>query len=158
MLQIIKDVQKWAKEKGIYDKSTADTQLLMAYIELGEFSDAVLKNAPDAEKATELGDVIVCLINYIHMMHYDDNAMVKSLEQTLNCVTTPQYGSEHINADLVIAFDYLTDISLFCWKIAPVLANYCNHTLYECLELAYNKINKRKGKMINGKFVKSSDL
>lgn len=30
--------------------------------------------------------------------------------------------------------------------------------LFECLDKAYTKINKRKGIMVNGKFVKSNDL
>jgi hypothetical protein len=34
------------------------------------------------------------------------------------------------------------------------LADLYNTTLEECLNLAYNEIKNRKGRMINGKFVK----
>lgn len=38
------------------------------------------------------------------------------------------------------------------------MAEYLNTTVYDCLKLAYEKILVRSGKMVNGKFVKSSDL
>lgn len=39
-----------------------------------------------------------------------------------------------------------------------ILAQQHGMTLEECLSLAYNEIAGRKGKMINGTFVKESDL
>ena len=35
-----------------------------------------------------------------------------------------------------------------------ILANLCRRDIEECLKLAYNEIKGRKGKMIEGKFVK----
>ena len=39
-----------------------------------------------------------------------------------------------------------------------ILAQQNNLTLEECLETAYNEIADRKGKMVNGVFVKEEDL
>lgn len=39
-----------------------------------------------------------------------------------------------------------------------ILAEQLGINLDECLELAYNEIKDRKGKMIGGSFVKESDL
>ncbi len=39
-----------------------------------------------------------------------------------------------------------------------ILSNQLDSNLNECLEMAYDKIKARKGKTINGIFVKESDL
>ena len=39
-----------------------------------------------------------------------------------------------------------------------ILAKQLDVTLYECMEMAYEKIKGRKGKTINGTFVKEEDL
>lgn len=39
-----------------------------------------------------------------------------------------------------------------------ILAQDFDTDISECLEIAYNKIAKRKGKIINGVFVKENDL
>lgn len=45
--------------------------------------------------------------------------------------------------------------------ILVVLTIYCQQkgwSIAECFELAYNEIKNRKGKMVNGSFVKEEDL
>lgn len=39
-----------------------------------------------------------------------------------------------------------------------ILAQQNNMTIYECLSTAYEEIKNRKGKMVNGTFVKSDDF
>jgi NTP pyrophosphatase (non-canonical NTP hydrolase) len=39
-----------------------------------------------------------------------------------------------------------------------ILSNQLNIDFVECLEMAYDKISKRKGKTIDGTFVKEADL
>lgn len=39
-----------------------------------------------------------------------------------------------------------------------ILSNQLNIDFVECLEMAYDKISKRKGKTINGAFIKEADL
>lgn len=39
-----------------------------------------------------------------------------------------------------------------------LLAKQCDMTLYECLVCAFSEIKDRKGKTVNGVFVKESDL
>lgn len=43
-----------------------------------------------------------------------------------------------------------------CLVVLTVLAENHGLTLQECLEAAYNKIKNRKGKTVNGQFVKES--
>lgn len=39
-----------------------------------------------------------------------------------------------------------------------VVAEQLGFSIEDCLQVAYNKIKDRKGKMVNGKFVKEADL
>lgn len=60
------NVEKWAEERGIYEYSTPEAQLLKALSELGELADAVVKNDREALKDA-IGDVAVCMVNYAKM-------------------------------------------------------------------------------------------
>jgi len=151
---MIGNVQDWAIEKGIYRKSTATIQATMMYIELGEFADAMLKDLPDVEKQTELGDVMVYLINYLTMM--EDSDRLKEVRHLLNDEYDEDQGYER--SDLLVGFMYADDTTTFIRSFIPMYARAVNSTPVDCLRLAYNKISKRTGEMRNGKFVKSADL
>lgn len=61
-----RNVQQWAQERGIYEHSTPEAQLLKALSELGELADAVIKNDIEGIK-DGVGDVAVCMVNYARM-------------------------------------------------------------------------------------------
>jgi NTP pyrophosphatase (non-canonical NTP hydrolase) len=42
--------------------------------------------------------------------------------------------------------------------VLTILAKMHNTTIEDCIDLAYNEIKTRKGKMINGTFIKEKDL
>ena len=53
---------QWSEARRIIPNSTPSSQLLKAFSEMGELSDAVQKNQMDDIKDA-LGDTMVCLIN-----------------------------------------------------------------------------------------------
>lgn len=56
------DVIRWSEARGIIANSDSKTQLLKAFSEMGELSDAITKRDRDGI-IDGLGDVLVCLIN-----------------------------------------------------------------------------------------------
>jgi NTP pyrophosphatase (non-canonical NTP hydrolase) len=56
------DVIRWSEARGIIENSDSKTQLLKAFSEMGELSDAITKRNKDAI-IDGLGDTLVCLIN-----------------------------------------------------------------------------------------------
>jgi hypothetical protein len=68
--QLAVAVTSWAKERGIYEHSTATAQLLKAVSEMGELCDAEAKKDLRAQ-IDAIGDVMVCLINYSTMHQLD---------------------------------------------------------------------------------------
>jgi NTP pyrophosphatase (non-canonical NTP hydrolase) len=68
-------ISKWAYDRGIYEHSTANAQLLKAMSEMGELADAEIKGL-DGDKIDAIGDIVVCLINYAEMSGFTLNAAV----------------------------------------------------------------------------------
>lgn len=99
MNELIKQVKKWSKDKGL-DQADSKAQFTKSVEEIGEIASALCRNDTEALR-DGIGDVIVTLI---------------------------------------------------------ILAQQNNMTLYECLSTAYEEIKNRKGKMVNGTFVKSDDF
>src|SRR5699024_415445 len=75
----VSNVQQWARERGIYEHSTPDAQLLKALSEVGELADAYIKKDNLAIR-DGIGDVLVCLINYQSMSNGATNIPVASTQ------------------------------------------------------------------------------
>lgn len=57
-----KPIRDWANERGLYDKGDKKTQMIKLVEEMGELSQAILKNdQPEFEDA--IGDCVVVLTN-----------------------------------------------------------------------------------------------
>lgn len=65
-----KNVETWASERGIYEHSTVQAQVLKAVSEMGELADATIKSQR-AEFVDAVGDVVVCLVNAAYMRGVD---------------------------------------------------------------------------------------
>tara|TARA_R110002153_G_scaffold158108_4_gene310166 strand:+ start:3969 stop:4751 length:783 start_codon:yes stop_codon:yes gene_type:complete len=63
-------IRDWAKERGLYDKGDAKTQLIKLYEESGELSQAILKNNK-ADIIDAIGDSVVVLTNLAHIVGTD---------------------------------------------------------------------------------------
>jgi NTP pyrophosphatase (non-canonical NTP hydrolase) len=61
MEQLVKDVVKWADDKGLLKKENSSKQFLKVAEEVGEVASALAKDKPDMLK-DGIGDVFVTLI------------------------------------------------------------------------------------------------
>lgn len=71
------DVIRWAEDRGIIDNSDSKTQLLKAFSEMGELSDAIIKR-DRAGVIDGLGDVLVCLLVVAALEDLDLSYCLKS--------------------------------------------------------------------------------
>ena len=161
-------IQEWAKEREIYKKITRFNQLLKTHEEVGE----LIKTCYDNDKPAiqdAIGDVMVTLINYCYMERIDVLEQIKdvlsfernrgnskvvlalNIQDSLNRLMHANFILIGIGGEtpflcfyeIITIIGYLDDIAFLE-----------NTTLEECLNIAYNKIKNRKGKIINGKFIK----
>ena len=166
--ELVPLIHQWAKERKIYEELTPFDELLKTHEEASELIKACYGNEKPAIQDA-IGDVMVTLINYCYFIDEDFIFAVKLSEsryrQTL-LSTNLQHAIKTNEALTIILIeeDYQREVPILKKQIihhvAMLIANlHCialleNTTLEECLNIAYNEIKNRTGKMINGKFVK----
>ena len=164
--ELVPLIQEWAKERKIYEELTPFDELLKTHEEVGELIKACYDNDKPAIQDA-IGDVLVTLINYCYMVEEDVNHIIKHALTTTPDTKSPPVRlaifSEMVLADLLryeckqgFKLSHISPYSntLYIIKNLISIALLKSTTLEESLNIAYNEIKSRKGKMINGKFVK----
>jgi hypothetical protein len=140
----------------LYAQSDFITQQVKGCEEAGEACKSVNKDRVENLK-DDVGDMIVCVIN---MAVFDGSPFI-DLWHGSQPFTVAPYGSalkKYQIRDIVHAMSKnLPDLH----EILCLIKGLCH--LYDldpvdCLGIAYDVISERDGKMINGTFVKSTDL
>ena len=159
--ELVPLIQEWAKERKIYEELTPFDQLLKTHEEVGELIKACYDNDKPAIQDA-IGDVLVTLINYCYMVEEDSEHVInEGLTMKPDKIAVKVRLAIHVGMVLseMLRFEYKR-------RRPPLYCSLCfirglnsialleNTTLEECLNLAYNEIKNRTGKMINGKFVK----
>ena len=168
--ELVPLIQECSKERGIFDKSTPFDQLLKTHEEVGELIKACYDNDKPAIQDA-IGDVMVTLINYCYFVFKNKDFTIEIINarymfdsfegsstinylgyiaKTLIGLFNEEFLLQENNNCPRNVFFRLSHISQLLEKIAQDE----NTTLEECLNIAYNEIKNRTGKMINGKFVK----
>lgn len=87
--------------------------------------------------------------------HHDRNLIEGADDKTQFCKLISEAGE--LATNLARGNDMRDDIGDMCVVLINI-AERNGYSLTECLEQAYNDIKDRKGRMINGTFVKEADL
>ena len=150
-------VIKWADKKGILQNGTPYKQLLKTGEEILELLHAIEDNNLD-EIEDAIGDIVVTLIIYAEMKKItckrdfknysfkaDDTAAHRLVTDYSVLLQTEKFGK---------SLKPIIDMhEMMMIKLHRIACKY-NLNIWECLQSAYNVIKNRKGKMINGTFVK----
>ena len=162
--ELVPLIQEWAKERKIYEELTPFDELLKTHEEVGELIKACYDNDKPAIQDA-IGDVMVTLINYCYIVNTDFLEVYEQIKYDDREDINIHFA---LNVNDIISF-FLRDVSYRNYNplkatifsvVINILRNLHNiaidedTTLDECLNLAYNEIKNRTGKMINGKFVK----
>lgn len=157
------NVERWATERGIYEHSTPEAQLLKALSELGELADAIIKNDRKA-LVDSIGDVAVCLVNYAKMNYLEDISLepTKSLYDH-SAANLVGFISSYIGAALRLG--NLANKQDAAWVFRDsinkliLVSEKLNLDFLDCCNAAWHEIKDRKGCMVEGgAFVKEEDL
>ena len=146
------NVEQWATERGIYEHSTPQAQLLKSLSELGELADAVIKDDRNGLKDA-IGDVAVCMVNYAKMAAYDietpcfdpcEAVTIYDLIGAVSILIGRHLEQTKANDDVIIMLCSLVGI-----------AKRKDLVFLECCEAAWLEIKDRKGFLSkNGAFIK----
>ena len=162
--ELVPLIQEWAKEREIYEQLTSFDEILKTHEEVGELIKACYDDYRPAIQDA-IGDVMVTLINYCYFkkidfvkvyeqIQYDDSEVIN-----LYCALTVNDIIALFLRDIIyssykpLKVTILRTVSHILRELQNITIND-NTTLEECLNIAYNEIKDRKGKIINRKFIK----
>lgn len=152
-------VEYWADKKGILEHGKPMKQLLKTLEEITELHTAIEDDNLE-EIIDAIGDVVVTLIIYAKMKSIKlfPNGS-EELSDSTGTAQDPYFLLDNCNKlmqlekftnDSVEKY-YTVQMILF---LLNQIANRFNLKIWECLHSAYKVISRRKGKMIDGQFVK----
>lgn len=164
MDKLIEMVNAWAKERGL-DKVDARTQYTKLIEEQGELAKAIMQKNVEGDSGVldSIGDyqvtlIIYCLIRDIHIAFWKTvinpkNFAVETIY--MNLVSTSAKIIASYNKGLVT--NEIRNIEN-TFQLLSLVAGKYDTTLEDTLELAYNEIKDRKGRLVNGVFIKEDDF
>lgn len=165
--ELIENVQKWAKDRGILE-GDGHKQGLYLISEFGELVDSCLKDNRDGV-LDAIGDMLVVMIIYSHQtqlyapfsawLNSESAGLMYDLERTLYSLKSVVNGLvvhekvNPLNENPLSRKEREDNLNIVICTLAKLATHY-DSTLHECLILAYEEIKDRKGKTVDGVFVK----
>ena len=168
LTQLIKNIENWAEALNLIEGSTPKKQFIKLMEEFGELCSGVSKNKIDVVKDS-IGDCFVVMVIlarqfnqndllddmgyiYEHPNFNGDGKLERSLIDTADSFLSFFFESE--NREL-----FKAKISFgFCILGLKEAADYFVLDFAECVKAAWDELKDRKGRMIDGVFVKEGDL
>ena len=157
-------VKQWFIDRDLENGGRLDKQSLKLSEEFGELCAGYLKKNEQLTKDS-IGDCAVVIVGLALLIKEDVHKIFEGLNLVeeevdimkcfkalnLNICAILSYSDRRYDGicryDLAFAVDYLKSIS-----------NILGYDFEECFELAYQEIKDRKGRWIDGSFVKEEDL
>lgn len=175
--ELIENVKDWSTAKGI-DKASPLAQMLKLNEEWGELNAGKAK-ADKPKLEDSIGDVLVVLIILSQQMQFENIEQLVDPMQSGYGKYTPKdvstdmlllYGAKEIGLIASSLIDLVhnpgiintrTQIQFHIRNLSGVLYKVAineDTDMVTCLGIAWNEIKDRQGKMVDGVFVKDSDL
>lgn len=157
--KLITNVQQWSIDRGL-DKADSKKQMLKLYEEFGELASGLAKGNKEVVKDS-IGDVVIVLIILAQQQglekisdfniicnHLQPSDLMPQASETIGLISLRvRRTKDEIEEPIVRLISYLRTI-----------AKYENLKFEDCLSQAWNEIKDRKGKLIDGVWVKEEDL
>ena len=175
MKVLIKNIEQWAEERNLMQGSTPQKQMLKLMEEFGELCAGIAKNKPEIVNKDSIGDCTVVLIILSRQLglgsEYNFATLKERFEMPQRFTTelccldfAVHYGNLALSIGMVDSFQLgispasITFDLIRCYGSLLAICHSLKLDVQDCLQHAYNQIKDRKGKMINGVFVKEEDL
>lgn len=178
--QLIKNIEQWAEDRNLIEGSTPQKQFIKLMEEFGELCCGVAKNKPDVIKDS-IGDCFVVMVilakqNHINSVLEKISDLDSSFEKISDLNSFQhvfELGVEEIIAETVVSLGMLASElmgqnlemptkvdAIFGWPCLSLklISRKYNLMLTDCVQAAWDEIKDRKGRMIDGVFVKEGDL
>lgn len=155
--ELIEKVEQWSKDRNLHT-TDPNKQRLKLWEEFGELNASIARD--DREGAIDaIGDMLVVMIIYKQQLGYGSNYVFEPKQDNLDFIGRLEDIDliDCIGHGIYDSGSYIEGLGMVVENLT-VLAYRLNTNLKECLAAAYDEIKDRRGKMVNGVFVKESDL
>lgn len=157
--KLITNVQQWSIDRGL-DKADSKKQLLKLYEEFGELASGLAKGNKEVVKDS-IGDVVVVLIILAQQQGLEKISDFNIICNYLQPSNLMPLASETIGLISLRVRRTKGEIEVPIVRLIShlrTIAKYENLKFEDCLLQAWNEIKDRKGKLIDGVWVKEEDL
>ena len=162
--ELIKNIENWAEDRNLIKGSTPKRQFIKLLEEFGELCNGISKEKLDVIKDS-IGDCFVVLTiisaqrnrNEINIGAMAVEHHPKTTLTADDCVIELLHDLTRISCEL----DRYTSLEMLFGYIVLDLVEVCDCfelDLTDCVQSAWDEIKDRKGRMIDGVFVKEGDL
>ena len=160
-MNTIDKVKQWFIDRDLENGGRLDKQSLKLSEEFGELCAGYLKKNEQLTKDS-IGDCAVVIVGLGLLIEVDVKEIFKTSENNENVMTCFSHLSRNIS-DFQIYQEFsakdiprLSLVRAIRWLKS--LSTALGYDFEECFELAYQEIKDRKGKWIDGTFVREEDL
>lgn len=169
MEKLNEKIIEWAKLRDLDKKGTLEGQRIKTIEEFAELIKGISKGNTDLVKDS-IGDVYVTLIvaNMLKAEKIDLKKAMKDAKADCKNVRglhlgTPNHAINQMQKATscmreLLFIGYTQHTVTMCLMYLMAMAEIYGSNLKACVELAYQEIKNRRGKIIDGTFVKESDL
>ncbi len=149
-MSVVTRVIAWGEARGLYKESTAEDQYDKCIEELGELFKASNGEMDRAEYLDAIGDIFVCLV---HVAHFQG---VEIVIGNCDCALTPTQlrrilVRELANIDILKGRNYAINRAVDTLGLLAIAEGL---RILEVVEDVLDVIELRKGRFIDGKYVK----
>lgn len=158
--ELVEKTEQWFIDRGI-DKAEPSKQMLKLYEEYGELCGGIMQDDRCVVEDS-IGDMMVVITGLSMQIgvknpvtnspngEYRPEQLVMEMNEFIGMLS----ASIAKDKPLEHKEDFLSMVMITLTRLAETMSvSQC-----KCLELAYNEIKDRKGKLINGVFIKEEDL
>ena len=160
-MNTLENVKQWFIDRDIENGERLDKQSLKLSEEFGELCAGYLKKNEQLTKDS-IGDCAVVIVGLALLIKVDVHNIFETSGNDRDVMTCFSHLSRNIS-DFQIYQEFsakdiprLSLVRAIRWLKS--LSTALGYDFEECFELAYQEIKDRKGKMIDGVFVKEEDL
>ena len=164
-MNTLENVKQWFIDRDLENGGRLDKQSLKLSEEFGELCAGYLKKNEKLTKDS-IGDCAVVIVGLALLIkadvqeifdevfsnEYDEYYIIECLVFLNRVISNIQLSNGFINKDL-----YIIDLTRSIYWLKSI-SKSLGYNFEECFELAYQEIKDRKGRWIDGNFVKEEDL
>ena len=161
-MNTLENVKQWFIDRDLENGGRLDKQPLKLSEEFGELCAGYLKKNEQLTKDS-IGDCAVVIVGLVLLIKADVQEIfdevfsneyyaIECLAFLNRTISNIQLSNGFTDKDL-----YIFDLTRSIYWLKSI-SNALGYDFEECFELAYNEIKDRKGRWIDGSFVKEEDL